>query len=197
MLLRPATLGLSSYGISESTNAHATLPVPCKCVLSCKTGTTGALVGLVASVDLCVTLEIVLPHKALAASIALELPVAKMCLDVRADVFSSAEDLAAILIQACPLVCLGVLFADVSLDFFGSDAGVLKARIDLKVCVEWRFFEWADSERQTIGDAVCGAVRFQGRKKCGWVREGSLLNRVLGDALEEGLCHPHTWRRLR
>lgn len=54
--------------------------------------------------NFCMALEIVLPHKALAASIALELPVAEMCLNVRADVFPPAKDLAAVLIQTCPLV---------------------------------------------------------------------------------------------
>ena len=82
MLLRPATLGLSSYGISESTDAHATLSVSCQRVLSRESSTTGTLVGLVASMDLRVTLEVVLSYEALAASIALVLPIAKMCLDV-------------------------------------------------------------------------------------------------------------------
>jgi hypothetical protein len=118
---------------SKAANAHATLSVPCKCVLSCKATAARALIGLVASVDFCMALKIVLAHKALAASSALKLSVAKMCLNVRADIFPPNKDLAAILVQTCPLVCLSILLADVALDLFGGDTAVLEAGIDFEV----------------------------------------------------------------
>lgn len=101
--------------------------------MSSEASATRALVWLVAGVDLCVSLEIVLADEALSAAVALELAVTKMRLNVGANVFSSAEHLAAILVETCPLVGGGVLLADVPLDFFGSNARVLKAGINLEV----------------------------------------------------------------
>lgn len=187
MLLRPAALGLPSNGISKTTDAHTALSVPCKSVLSRKTGTAGALVRLVASVNLCMTLEVMLSHKAFATPIALVLSVAEMCLDMRANILPPAEDLAAILVQTCPLVRLGILLTDVALDFFGSDAGILETRIEFKICVDGRFFERTHGQWQTVVDAVCRAVRVQCRKECGCVGEWCFLGRILCDTLEKRL----------
>ena len=113
-------------------------------------------------------LEIVLPHEALAASIALELPVAEMCLNVRADVLPPAKDFAAILVQTCPLVRLWILLADVALDLFGGDTGVLEAGIDFEVCVKRHFvFERASAKivrRHTANGAVGRTVDWAGKR---------------------------------
>jgi len=84
-------------------------------------------------VDLCVALQVMLANKALAASIALVLTIAKMGLNVRSDVFSSSEDLAATMVEAGPLASCGVLLADVTRNFFRCDASELEARVNLKV----------------------------------------------------------------
>lgn len=79
------------------------------------------------------TLQVVLSDKALATAIALELTISKMCLDVRADVFASAENLATILVQTCPLVRSGVLLADVPQDLFWSNTSVFNGCIHVEI----------------------------------------------------------------
>lgn len=84
VVLRPSFEGcLGTDLTSKAANAHATLPVPYKHVLSCKASAAKALVGLIASVDFCMVLKIVLALKALAASTAPKLSVAEICLNVR------------------------------------------------------------------------------------------------------------------
>ena len=75
-----------------------------KSILPRETCAAWALVRLVARMNLCMTLQVVLADKALATAIALELTISKMGLDMRANVLSPAKNLAAILIEACPLV---------------------------------------------------------------------------------------------
>jgi hypothetical protein len=122
---------LSSYGIWKTTDTHSALAMARKCILSCEACATWALVRLVSGVDLRVALQVMLADKALATSVALELTISKVCLNVRSDVFSSSEDLAAALVKARPLARRRILFTDVSLNFFWCNAGVLKACIYL------------------------------------------------------------------
>ena len=86
--------------------------------------------------DLRVTLEIMLTNKALAAAVAFELTISKMCLNVGSDVFFPTENLSAVLIETCPLACHGVLFTDVALDFFWSNASVLETGIYIEIVEE-------------------------------------------------------------
>jgi hypothetical protein len=73
---------LSPNGIWESTDTHAALAMARECILSSEACATWALVRLASGVDLCVTLEVVLSDKALAASVALVLTVTEMGLYV-------------------------------------------------------------------------------------------------------------------
>lgn len=98
--------------------------------------TTWALIRLVARMNFCMSLQVVLADKALATAIALELAISKMCLNVRTDVLSSAENFAAILVETRPLVGDGILLANVALDLFRGNSSILQAGIDLKVIKE-------------------------------------------------------------
>lgn len=64
-------------------------------ILSGETGAAGAFVGFVTSVNLGVTLEVMLAHEALAAPIASKLTIAKMGLDMGSDVFPTSKRLVA------------------------------------------------------------------------------------------------------
>jgi cytosine/uracil/thiamine/allantoin permease len=70
-----------------------------------------------------------LAYEFLAASIALVLSIAQVCLDMRANIFSTTEDFAALWVETCPFAAVLILLADVALDFFRRDTGVLKAGI--------------------------------------------------------------------
>jgi hypothetical protein len=84
-------------------------------------------------VDLCVALQVMLSDKALAASIALVLTIAKMSLNVGSDVLTTSEDFAATFIKAGPLASCGILLADVARDFFWCNTSVLIACVNLKI----------------------------------------------------------------
>jgi len=77
--------------------------------------------------------QVVLANEAFATSIALELPVAEMCLHMRANVFASAEYLAAILVKTGPFVGNGILLTDVAEHLFRSDASVFKACVNIEI----------------------------------------------------------------
>jgi hypothetical protein len=96
--------------------------MPSECVLPCEASAAGAPVRLIAAVDLGVSLEVVLTDEALSASVALELSIAKMRLDMGTYVFSSSKDLCASWVKTGPLACRWILLANVSLDFLGRDA---------------------------------------------------------------------------
>ena len=85
-------------------------------ILSGKAVAARALVRLVATVNLCVTLEVMLSNEALAAVIALELAIAKMGLDVGTDVLLAPELLVASIKQTGPLAIAVILGADETLD---------------------------------------------------------------------------------
>jgi hypothetical protein len=92
---------------SKAANAHVALSMPSKGILSYKSSAARALIALAASVfNFCMAFEIVLVYEALAAFVALELSLAKMCLNMQTYVFPPAKDLAAILVQTRPLVRL-------------------------------------------------------------------------------------------
>lgn len=165
--------------IGETTTAHAALAMTSECILTRKTCTTGALVGFVSRVDFCMSFQIVLTNKALSAAIALELSVAKMCLDMRTDVFSPPEHLATILVHTCPFVGNGILFADVSLNFLWGDASVLKTCINLEIIEECWLLE------RIIGDghAMHRHRSFRYENRC--LGENHFLFGVLLDLLKE------------
>ena len=79
------------------------------------------------------SLQIVLSYEAFPAAIALELSIAEMGLNMRANVLSSSKHLSAVLVQTRPFVGNGILLADVSQNFFWRNAGVLEASVDLEV----------------------------------------------------------------
>jgi len=100
----------------ESAVADSALTVASQGILSGKAVAARALVRLVATVNLCVTLEVMLSNKALAAVVALELAIAKMGLDVGTDVLLAAELLVAFIKQTGPLAIAVILGADETLD---------------------------------------------------------------------------------
>jgi len=91
-------------------------------------------VGLVTAVNLCVTLQVVLSNKALAAVVALELTVTKMGLDVSTNVLLAAELLVAPIEEAGPLAIAVILGTDELLDILRRDASVLKVASMSRVC---------------------------------------------------------------
>jgi dTDP-4-amino-4,6-dideoxygalactose transaminase len=97
-------------------------------------------------VDLCVTLEVMLSNEALAASVALVLTIAKVCLNVGSNVLSSSEDFAATVVEAGPLAGCRILLTDVARNLFRCDAGVLEARVHFKVIEELGLREWVHGQ---------------------------------------------------
>jgi hypothetical protein len=179
MLLRPATLSLSAHSIGETTDTHAALAMARESILASEACTTRALVWLVPRVDLRMALQIVLSHEALSAAIALELAITKMCLDVGADVLSSAKHLPAILVKTRPLAGSGILLADVSQDFFRLNARVLEAGVYVHIVEQGRLLVWIDGERKTVhGHRAL-------RQHIGLLREEHIVGRVLLNLLEE------------
>jgi hypothetical protein len=111
-----AASGLRTLVTRESAVADSTLTVTGQGILSSKAVAARALVGLVATVNLCVTLEVMLSNEALAAVIALELAIAEVGLDVGTDVLLAAELLVASIKQTGPLAIAVILGADETLD---------------------------------------------------------------------------------
>jgi len=100
--------------------------------------------------DLGVALQIVLADKALAAAVALVLAIAKMGLNVGADVLASPKHLAAVLVETCPLARGRILLTDVALDLLRSNSCVLEARIDFQIVEERMLVEGVSGKRHTV-----------------------------------------------
>lgn len=101
-------------------------------VLSGEAVATGALVRLVAAVDLRVALQVVLADKAFTAMIALELTVAEVSLDMSTNVLLAAKLLVAAVEKASPLAIAVVLRANVALDFLSTDASVFDTGVNVE-----------------------------------------------------------------
>jgi hypothetical protein len=80
-----------------------------------------------------VAIQVMLSNKTFATSFALVLSISEMCLDMRVNVFSSTENLAATLSKARPFVRFSTLFADVFLDFLRRDTGKFHTCVDPEV----------------------------------------------------------------
>jgi hypothetical protein len=132
VLARASTSDLRTFKARKSAVTDSTLAVACESILSGKAIAAGALVGLVATVNLCVALQVVLSDEALAAVIALELAITKMGLDVGTDVLLAAELLVAPIEETGPLAIAVILGADEALDILGRDTGVLDASVDVE-----------------------------------------------------------------
>ena len=117
VLARTTTSDLRTFKAWKGTVTDTTLTVARESVLSGKAVAARALVRLVTTVNLRVTLQIVLSNEALAAVVALELAIAKMGLDVGADVLLAAELLVAAIEETSPLAIAVILGANVALDF--------------------------------------------------------------------------------
>ena len=104
MLSRSATFDELSRNSINCTDAHASLSMSSKSVLSseCVPAETG--IWFRACMDFGMPLEIVSTDEAFVAVIALELPIVKVSLHVRFDVLFPAEALVAIVELANPLV---------------------------------------------------------------------------------------------
>lgn len=114
ILLRSSSLLLRPHCTWEAAATHTTLPMAGERVHTSKGASTEADIVLHAHVDLGVPLEIVLANEPLVADIADELAVAKMGLDMCADVLTTAKPrMATAWIKAPPLVADRVLLADV------------------------------------------------------------------------------------
>jgi hypothetical protein len=87
---------LFSDGILESTDAHPSLSMSSQSILSSKACPARTLIRLVSGVDFSVSLEIMLSNEALATSIAAELSVSEMRLNVRANILSASKNLSTI-----------------------------------------------------------------------------------------------------
>jgi hypothetical protein len=122
---------LSTDSIRKATNTHAALAMASESILPGKSSVAGTLVRLVTGVDLGVTLQIMLSDKTLAASIAPELSITQMCLDMGANVFSPTESLVTSRKEAGPPTVYDVLVADETLDIFWCNTGVLYASVNL------------------------------------------------------------------
>jgi hypothetical protein len=132
VLARTTTSDLRTLEAWKSTVTDSTLAVACESILSGEAVAAGALVGLVAAVDLCVTLEVVLSDEALAAVVALELAITEMGLDVGTNVLLAAELLVAPIEETGPLAIAVILGADEALNVLGRDASVLDASVDVE-----------------------------------------------------------------
>jgi hypothetical protein len=132
ILARTTTSDLRALKAGKSTITDPTLAVACESILSGKAIATGALVGLVAAVDLCVTLQVVLSNEALATVVALELTVTKMGLDVSTNVLLAAELLVASVKETGPLAIAVILGADELLNILRRDTSVLDASVDVE-----------------------------------------------------------------
>lgn len=128
---------MSSDGISKATDTHTALSMAGERILSRKAGAAGAFVRLVARMNLCMSLQVVLANEAFAASVALKLTVSKMCLDVGSNVFSSAENLTTVKIKTSPFTSNRILFTDISLDFFRGNTSVLEACVNIEIVEHW------------------------------------------------------------
>lgn len=163
LLPRPAAPRHLAHGVGEAAAADAALAVPGEGVLAGEAAAAGAAVRLVARVDFGVPLQVVLPHEALAAMVAAELPVAQVRLHVAADVLAPAERLAAGWEEARPPVAERVLRADVRGDFFGGDARVFDRCVQVQVGQRHRpgrdgRVGWCE-ERIEVGILGCGEKR--------------------------------------
>jgi hypothetical protein len=116
---RATTSDLRALEAGKSTVTDSTLAVACESILSGETVAAGALVGLVTTVYLCVTLQVVLSDEALAAVVALELAITKMGLDVGTNVLLAAELLVAPIEETGPLAIAVILGADEALNILG------------------------------------------------------------------------------
>jgi hypothetical protein len=96
----------------------------CKSILTGETSSTRTFVRLVARMNLCMALEVVLANETFTAAIASELSVSKVCLHMRPDVLSSSKHLATVWIHASPLSGGCVLLADVALYLFWRDTSI-------------------------------------------------------------------------
>jgi hypothetical protein len=108
--------------------------MPRKRILAGKPSSAGTLVRFAPRVDLGMALQIVLPHKALAAVIAPELAIPQMRLHVAADVLAASKRLGvASGVETRPAVVGDVLRGDVLLDLNLANSGVLDGAVDAEV----------------------------------------------------------------
>src|SRR3954451_15871886 len=98
MLFRPASLDFFSDDTLKSTNTHASLSVSGQGIMSGKCIAAKASVGLLAGVNLGMSLEVVSADEALFAMVAPKLPIAQMSLYVGLDVLFPTKLLVAVLI---------------------------------------------------------------------------------------------------
>ncbi|KAI6751422.1 hypothetical protein HG531_006118 [Fusarium graminearum] len=133
--VRTALLGRSSsldnltHDIVESTNTHASLTVSSESVVASEAVAAFTGIRLDSSVDLGMSLKIVLPDEALLACGTLVLTVVEVSLNVRLDVLLAAELLTTVLVCACPfaVACIGAAdeLSDLILSHTGLCLGLL------------------------------------------------------------------------
>ena len=98
----PATLRHFLYDALKCPDAHPTLAVSGKCIVSGKRVSAKAWIWLNTRVDFSVSLQVVLSDEAFPADITAILPIAEMCLNMGFDVLFPPEPLAAFGEQADP-----------------------------------------------------------------------------------------------
>ena len=107
----------------ECTDAHTSLAMSCQSIVPGEGIAACTGVWLAARVDLGVAFEVVASNKALVAVVAAELTIAKMCLDMRLDVFFAAELFVAVFVFADPFVVAWVWSFNELSDVVESDIG--------------------------------------------------------------------------
>ena len=93
VLARSAAFYYLLHDPFESSNAHPSLPMASQSIVSGEAVTALARVWLHTAMDLSMTLQVMLTDKTFLAVRALELPVSKMCLNMRLDVLFPAKAL--------------------------------------------------------------------------------------------------------
>jgi hypothetical protein len=132
VLARTTASDLRTLKARKSTVTDSTLTVASESILSSKTIAARALVGLVTTVNLCVTLQVVLSNETLAAVIALELAITEMGLDMGTNILLATELLVASIKETGPFAIAVVLGADELLNILRRDASVLNASVDVE-----------------------------------------------------------------
>lgn len=97
---------------------------------------TEAGIWLGASMDLCMTFQVVTSNEALSAMIATELSITKMGLDMRLDVLFPAEALVAIFVLAHPLVIDWIWAFNELSNVIDGNVGLFDGCLDTRLKIE-------------------------------------------------------------
>lgn len=140
-----------SNGTREGATAHSPLFMSSQGIMTCKTVAAFAGIWLHAGVDFGMAFQIMATDKTLAAVVTFKLPIPKVSLDVRFNIFLSAEAFVTSGECANPFAVGWIRPLDICSDLVKCDAGLLNGSIDGSVEIQVSYGQCSGRQKGLCG----------------------------------------------